>query len=117
MRFEEGLTNPHPAIRKLLQADEKRAAKSALYSWSWDKPLFASGFETRRLRLLNSLALGLARSGGRFDVRGQSGRESTAHVGVMHLELRLDHPAAKPTRHGEWETREGPADTLQLAIG
>lgn len=42
---------------KLLQADERRRQKqlASAYPMSWDKPLFDSPFERRRLRILSSL--------------------------------------------------------------
>jgi len=47
----------HPAIERLLKEDEKRREKQATdpYPFSWDKPLFDTPFERRRLRILNSL--------------------------------------------------------------
>lgn len=110
------LSNPHNSLRKLLDADLRRAEKALRDGWSWDKPLFAGGFERRRLRILNSLAYGLSSVGARLDIRGQAGRELIATVGATQLELALDHPKAKPDRHGEWPAREGPEDDLRLVI-
>jgi hypothetical protein len=38
-------------------------------------------------------------------------------VGHAGVSLVLDHPKAKPNRQGEWQTRDGAADTLQLTVG
>lgn len=111
------LSNPHGSLRKLLDADRRRAEKALRDGWSWDKPFFAGGFERRRLRILNSLANGLASVGPRLEVRGQAGRDLIAIVGVTQLVLALDHPKAKADRHGEWSAREGPEDDIRIVIG
>ncbi|HEX3860788.1 MAG TPA: hypothetical protein VHY35_03780 [Stellaceae bacterium] len=79
--------------------------------------LFDSGFEKRRLKLLNSLAMGLLKAGARMGVGGKQGRDISVQVGRTTVTLSLDHPTAKPNRQGEWQTRPGPADTLRLTIG
>jgi len=84
---------------------------------SWDKPLFESGFEKRRLKLLNSLAAGLAKIGARLNVQGKEARELSITVGNTGIELAFDHPEAKANRQGQWQTRPGPADILRLTIG
>ena len=117
MKAVRDLESPHAALRKLLDADARRAEKFREHGWAWDKPLFAGGFERRRLKILNTLASGLAKVGARFEVRGSSGREIHVTVGVTTVPLALDHHAAKPNRHGEWQTRDGPADELKLIIG
>jgi len=117
VRAARDLESPNASIAKLLEADARRIQKSQEYKWSWEKPLFASPFERRRLRILNSLAAGLAKVGAKLEVRGESGREIYVNVGVTPVSVALDHPAAKPTRYGEWQTREGPAAELKLTIG
>jgi hypothetical protein len=112
------LTTAHPAVRKLLEADEKRREKQASISYlsSFYAPYFDSGFEQRRLKVLNSLFLALAKFGAKPFIGRDKARDLAVMVGNQTLQLRLDHPSAKPNRHGEWSTRPGKADTLQLAI-
>lgn len=115
--FERTLTTPHAALRKLVEAEAKRIAAYAKSNYFWDKPLFESGFEKRRLKILNSLAIGLSKQGCHLEVRGKPARELIATVGHTGVRLTLDHPNAKANRHGEWETRDGPAaDPLRLLI-
>lgn len=114
--FVRDLASPHPAIRRLLEADAARAEKLRTNRWAWDKPYFEGGFETRRLKILNSLALGLAKVGVKLQMSGKVARDITFVVGQMPVHIRLDHPNAKPNQHGEWQVREGPADKLQLTI-
>lgn len=45
----------HPAIQRLLKADDERREKYAKSSWSWDKPLFDGSEARRRLRIFNAL--------------------------------------------------------------
>lgn len=112
------LDTPWGAIRKLLDEDDRRRAKQAARTWvsSWDDPLFDSPFERRRLRVLNSLAFGLAKSGAKLETRGKEARELLVHVGSQHQAFALDHPSARPTIHGEWKTRPGPVDVLKLEM-
>ncbi|PIC01026.1 hypothetical protein [Caulobacter sp. X] len=113
------LTSPCAGLRRLLQDDAKRAARqqASAYSFSWDSPQFDSGFEKRRLRVLNSLGLGLAKVQVRLDARGRTGRDVIAAVGDTTIKLQLDHPSAKANQHGEWKVREGPAADLRLLVG
>lgn len=112
------ITTPHPAIRQLLEKDEKRALKQQQYSWadSYYAPKFASAFERRRLRLLNSLFLGVAKLGVKSWTSGEAARDLGLKVGVQQISFVLDHPSAKKNRHGEWEVRAGAADLLRLEI-
>lgn len=111
------LDGPHAGLRKLLEKDAARARKFAEHSWAWDKPIFTGGFERRRLAILNSLAIGLSKVGAKLEVSGPTGRQISVRVADTPVELTLDHPAAKPNRHGEWQIREGSADDLKLVIG
>jgi hypothetical protein len=62
--------------------DEARREKqkSSAYTFSWDKPIFESPFELRRLRVLNALFLVLARCGGKSEVRGHDARQITVTI-------------------------------------
>lgn len=110
------LSAPVPPIRKLLQADDKLKAKQREVSWmaSWYEPRFVSGFEQRRLRLLNAIAGGLAKAGGRLEVRDKAARDLCAVIGEQNLTFTLDHPGARPNRHGEHETRKDASGPLRL---
>jgi len=113
------LSSPWAGLRQILQEDQKRAARqrSEKSASPWNKPLFESGFEKRRLRILNSLGLGMAKARARIEVRGKAGRDVSVLVGDTRVPLRLDHPLAEPDRQGQWQVRQGPADTLRLMIG
>ena len=56
VRFERNLSAAHPLIRTLLDKDEARRPKRGDPSWrsGYEKPLFDSGFERHRLRILNA---------------------------------------------------------------
>jgi len=49
------LSNPHALIAPLLAEDEQRRQKALTSEWTWDKPLFDTPMEKRRLRLLKPL--------------------------------------------------------------
>ena len=112
------LQSPHGAIRRYLEADEKRRAqqRSSLYTASYYEPYFASGFEQRRFKFLNSLFQGLVRFGARPTIQGDKARDISVGVGICTVNFRLDHPTAKPNRQGEWSTRPGKASVLELVV-
>lgn len=84
----------HPAIDRLFKEDEKRRAKQLtdLHPMSWDKPLFDTPFERRRLRVLNSLFLAVAKMNGKASVCGREAREIRISFFQQHLCLTLDRP-------------------------
>lgn len=112
------LSAPVSPIRKLLQTDDKLRAKQREVSWmaSWYEPRFVSGFEQRRLRLLNAIGGGLAKVGGRLEIRDKAGRDLCAVIGEQNLTFALDHPGARPNRHGEHETRKDASGPLRLEL-
>jgi hypothetical protein len=113
------LESPHPAIRKLVDSDEKRREKQRASSFlaSWHAPFFDSPFEQRRLKILNSIFVALARASASPTVRDkEKARDLSVSVGHGHVQFRLDHPDAKPDRNGEWATRPGKVDRLRLSI-
>lgn len=119
VRYVQDLTSPWAGLRQPIQEDRKRIARQRAEKSkaSWNQPLFESGFEKRRLKVLNSLGLGLAKVRARLEVRGKSGRDVSVVVGDTRVLVRLDHPSAEPDKHGEWHVRPGPADSLRLLIG
>lgn len=113
------LAHCHPAITRLLAADDRRRAKQAESSWGhlFDRPVFDSPFEQRRLRLLNALFLALARMGCRPSASGPAARDLDVQVGAQRVAFRLDHPSARRDRFGLAEARPGPVDVLELFLG
>ena len=111
------LSSPWGHLQKLLDEDDRRRERLRASPYAtWDGPIFESAFERRRLRLLNALCHGLSKAGARPVIRGAEGREISVIVGATDVSITLDHPAAKPDRHGQYKTRPGPVDTLKLQI-
>jgi hypothetical protein len=113
------MTLKHPVVSKLLDQDEARREKqtTATYTFSWEKPVFDTSFEQRRLRLLNALFLAVARCGGKPEVRGHEAREITITVHQTTVFLTFDRP--KITRRGAGQGPHptvGKSDPLRLAI-
>lgn len=113
------LTLKHPVVSKLLGQDEARREKqkTATYTFSWEKPVFDTPFEQRRLRLLNALFLAVSRCGGKPEVRGHEAREITITVHQTAIFLTLDRP--KVTKRGGAQGLQptmGKSDPLRLAI-
>jgi len=118
VRIDRDLTSPHPVVRNLLADDEKRRLKPGDAPWRLrlGEPLFASAFEKRRLRVLNSIFTALQKFGAAPWVSDDEARKIGVDVGVQRVDFLLDHPSAKPDRNGQWRTREGWADELCLTI-
>jgi hypothetical protein len=83
------IRNWHPAIDRLPKEDEKRREKQLNdpYPMSWDKPLFDTPFERRRLRILNSLFFAAGKMNGKVSVHGREAREIRISFFQQHLSL------------------------------
>jgi hypothetical protein len=92
----------HPTIDRLLKEDEKHREKqlSDPHPMSWNKPLFDTPFERRRLRILNSLFLAVARMNGKPSVYGRDAREIRISFFQQHIQLTLDRPK-RSHRHAQ----------------
>lgn len=115
----KAMTAQHPAIARLVAQDEARRQKqlTATYTFSWEKPVFDSPFEQRRLRLLNALFLAVARCGGRPEVRGQEAREISITVHQTRVAISLDRPpVVQRNSRGSVSQGGGGADQLRFAI-
>jgi hypothetical protein len=78
----------HPAIQKLLREDDGRREKYKDSAYSWDKPLFDSPVDRRRLRLLNALFVAVGRCSGiaRAD---KNAREAVLSFYRQHVNIAL----------------------------
>ena len=116
--FERNLAEGHALIRNLLAEDAKRRPSRGDPSWrvSYETPLFDSGFERHRLRIINSLFLGVQRAGATPWLRGETARDLGIQVGVETVAFTYDHPQARSDSKGRWATRPGTIDTLCLTI-
>lgn len=83
------LRAPHGLIAGLLRREEESRKK---YSYRSDRPLFASPFEQRRLRILGSIFTALGRCGVKGTLSGNDPSDFGAHVGEQHVSFHLDHP-------------------------
>jgi hypothetical protein len=110
------LDKAHPAITKLLEADAVRAKAYSASSYFWEKPLFASNFEKRRLRVLNALMLSLQRAGARPSLSGKEGRDIGLVVGSQHFSLTLDRQGAPRDYRYVTSRLENGSDILELGI-
>lgn len=85
----------HPAIKRLFDADAKRAEKWKESGYRWNLPYFSSPYEQRRLALLNVLALAIAYAGGSLSTQGGAARSLYFRVGAVNLSAKLDAKDAK----------------------
>lgn len=112
------LDSPHGAIRKISDEEERKRADAVgkSYVLSWEQPQFDSPFERRRLRVLSALFVGLSHMGCKPWISGVPARSTGAVVGKQHVGFSLDHPKAKPNRHGEPQVHGGKVDVLRFEI-
>lgn len=109
----------HPVLDRLLQEDESRRAKQLTdaYPMLWNKPLFDTPFERRRLRILNSLFFSVAKMKGKASIRGSEAREICISFFRQHLHLSLDRPKKSNQKSQVLNASSGSSDTrLCLSI-
>jgi hypothetical protein len=107
----------HPTVDRLLKDDEKRRAKQLTdpYPMSWDRPLFDNPFERRRLRVLNSLFLAVAKMNGKASICGREAREIRISFFQQHLCLTLDRPK-RSNRHAQLQNKTGESSDTRLCL-
>lgn len=90
----------HPAVKALLDKDERRREKqrTSSYAWAWDAPVFDTPLQKRRVRILNAILLALAKQGYGGSIRGDKGEEITLRLGHLSVELELAEFTEKPGR-------------------
>jgi hypothetical protein len=101
----------HPAIDRLLKDDDRRREAQRSDSYSWDKPLFDSPLERRRLRLLNGLFFGVARMNGKPRINGREGRDIYLSVYTQGVFIDLDR-SKESHRRGQQQ----PANDSSLCL-
>jgi len=81
------------------------------YVTSWEKPVFESPFERRRLRILNSLFFAVGKMNGRPTVCSREARGIAISFFQQHLQLTLDKPKRTNRRAQVLNTAEEVSDT------
>jgi hypothetical protein len=85
------LSPAHVAFRHQLEDDERKRLSGSL----WDKPLFDSPVEQRRLRILQGLFYGLERVGCTAHVQTKDTRTISISVGDQSVYISLGPPATR----------------------
>jgi hypothetical protein len=109
--------NWHSAIDRVLKEDDKRQEKqlNTPYPMSWEKPLFDSPFERRRLRILNSLFFAVAKINGKSSVHGREAREIRICFFQQYLPLSLDTPK-RSRGHSGFSTSADKSRDMKLCL-
>ena len=114
------LDRPHHAVTKVLLADEVRREemRSSSYTFSWEKPLFDWPFEKRRLRILNSLVMAIAKAGARPSISSGGALETIIKLHDHSVELRVDTPEnlRRDFRYERRDPVEGNKVKMRLVI-
>jgi len=86
--------NWHPAIDRYIRKDDSRrqALAGSSYVMSWDKPMFDTPFERRRLRILNRLFLAAGKMHGRPRISGREARSIYVAFHQQGVSIILDRP-------------------------
>ncbi len=116
IKVQSTLIHAHPLIARLLEEDNDRREKqlASPYPFSWDKPLFETQSEQRRLRILNALFCALESAGFAPWLRGKDGRDLGIRVGGQSVTLKLER--AETSRTGKKSERATNAHPLCLEI-
>lgn len=114
------LDRPHHAVAKIIQADDARKEKmrTSFYTFSWEKPLFDWPFEKRRLRILNSLLMAVAKAGARPSIGSGGALETTIKLHDYPVGLRIDTPEnlRRDFRYDRRDPVEGAKVGMRLVI-
>jgi hypothetical protein len=107
----------HPAIQRLLKENEARREKNVELSYVWEKPLFDSPLESRRLRLLNSLFLAIGKLDGVARPE-KDARKSSISFYKQHLIVSLVPVPSTQThqRNASFPSRDNRNSRLILSI-
>lgn len=122
--YVRDLKRAHDVVAKLLDGDVKREEKRAAspYPSYSEQAYFCSPFEQRRLKIVNSLFLALAKLDMAGSARGKNpGEFSVSVLGGTTVSFRLDSPRRRDQHHhDDWrqvsEARRPASDPLQLSI-
>jgi hypothetical protein len=99
------ITVPYPAIRMLLDQDEKERETGLAKQWHTPVLLYESPFEKRRLRILNAVFLTLGRRGHSASA-GRDGHQTDfgVTIGNTYVAVRLDDAGRKPGVYNRYNT-------------
>lgn len=87
--WRQPLSNPHAALRKLLDKERRRRARYLAHGYSWEQPLFDAKHFQRQLKIFNCFAHGLSSVHASCEVSGES-KEVRARETRNYLKLTVD---------------------------
>ena len=114
---------PHPAIRVLLDHDEKEQTKATTNRWHTPVTLYDSPFEKRRLRILNAVFLTLGRRGHEAAADRQDYHtEFSVRIGGTYVPVTLDEAGRKATTYNRYnaprpDPKRSASAVLKLTAG
>tara|TARA_R110001592_G_scaffold10110_2_gene52751 strand:+ start:12487 stop:13692 length:1206 start_codon:yes stop_codon:yes gene_type:complete len=117
VRASKTMTNLHPQVSRLLAEDAVRKEKERTSPYFvWDKPLFDSPFERRRLRLMSALCMVLTEARTSPRVEGKEGRFSVG-IGTQRLSITIEPvKPASPRKKTATATTENPQEPMRLTL-
>jgi len=113
IRYQRKFEPAHPLVAKLLAHDEERRQEFSKYRSSYFAPKYDTGTERRRLLIINTLFLSVARLGGRASMStSKYGAGSERDIGITIGESHI-HFTVEPAKTKKEEKKE----RLCLAFG
>ncbi len=121
--IQRDLDQPHPVVAKLLRQDDERRAKSAgrTYVASWERVLYETPLQQRRLRLVSNIMMAAARCDCRGDLgeRPEMGHPQdgfTVIVGDQRVSFRVAPTETKTAVRGKTADQKA-ATALEVKVG
>ena len=109
-------TRTHGIVAALLRKDSEIAEEAGPYEYLSRRPVYASPFERRRLRILNALLLALQAQGYRAYARGHEQLDLTVTVGAYGIGIGLDAVEGRPDRSRWGDRAEPPPASARLSL-
>ena len=118
VRLVRDFGTAHSLIRHILDEDELRRLKpsDAPHRPRYGDPFFDTPFERRRLRILNSLFLAMAKAGCQRWLDEPQARNVGVTVGSQKISFALDHPKARTKANGQIQAAREAYEILRLDI-
>ena len=111
------LSKAHHHIAKLLDADEQRRINAIGKPFVWDKPLFDTPFERRRLRIINAIFTAVQRYGMKPTLSGKEARTLGVQVNDQFVSFSVDDSKADISAHPSYyEKPRKPSGRMKVVI-
>jgi hypothetical protein len=106
----------HPSIQKLLKKDEGFRRRRATEQWFWNNPKYDSPIQKRRLRILNALLMGFARTGSLYWDQIERDQVQNIRGGDLVFQFKLEEAHSR-NKGREVSTEKAAVLKLEMGTG